>query len=57
VLGDIPPEHLGVGIMQERAQAIGGAIKIDSEPGKGTSIIIEIEAGKELREKAYGTEK
>jgi nitrate/nitrite-specific signal transduction histidine kinase len=51
---NIPTDHLGVGIMKERAKAIGAAIKIDSEPGSGTSISILIKADKELLEKAYG---
>jgi PAS domain S-box-containing protein len=32
----------GILNMQERIQALGGNFRIDSEPGKGTSVIIEI---------------
>jgi signal transduction histidine kinase len=34
----VPPTHLGVGIMRERAQAIGAELVIDSEPGRGTEV-------------------
>jgi two-component system nitrate/nitrite sensor histidine kinase NarX len=34
----IPPDHLGVGIMRERASAIGAALTIDSAPGEGTLV-------------------
>jgi two-component system nitrate/nitrite sensor histidine kinase NarX len=34
----IPPDRLGVGIMQERAQAIGAHLTIESQPGHGTQI-------------------
>lgn len=36
----IPPNHLGVGIMRERAQAINATLKIDSQRGAGTRIIV-----------------
>ena len=35
---DTPPERLGLGIMRERAQAIGADLTIDSEPGRGTQV-------------------
>ncbi len=34
----IPPEHLGVGIMRERAESIDAILAISSKPGKGTRI-------------------
>jgi signal transduction histidine kinase len=34
----IPGGHLGVGIMRERAQAIGANIDVTSSPGNGTTI-------------------
>jgi signal transduction histidine kinase len=34
----IPPEHLGLGIIRERAEAIGATLQIDSEVGRGTVI-------------------
>ncbi len=36
----IPEERLGVSIMIERAEQIGGHIKIQSEPGRGTAITL-----------------
>jgi nitrate/nitrite-specific signal transduction histidine kinase len=34
----IPPDRLGLGILRERAEAIGATLHIDSEPGAGTHI-------------------
>jgi nitrate/nitrite-specific signal transduction histidine kinase len=34
----IPPGHLGVAIMRERANSIGASLTIESRPGQGTSI-------------------
>jgi signal transduction histidine kinase len=36
----IPPDHLGVGIMRERAEAIGAELIIESEPGRGTEVSV-----------------
>jgi two-component system nitrate/nitrite sensor histidine kinase NarX len=36
----IPPDHLGVGIMRERAEVIGAELVIDSEPGRGTEVSV-----------------
>jgi signal transduction histidine kinase len=36
----IPPDHLGLRIMAERAEAIGAALSIQSEPGRGTEISV-----------------
>jgi len=36
----IPPDHLGLGIMRERAGEIGAALTINSQPGAGTQIKI-----------------
>lgn len=36
----IPSGHLGVGIMKERAAAIGGAMTIDSKPGETTVRVV-----------------
>jgi len=33
-------EHLGLGIMQERARSIGALLKIQSAPGEGTELIM-----------------
>jgi PAS domain S-box-containing protein len=37
---NVLPDRFGLGIMHERAQGIGAAILIDSEPGKGTRISV-----------------
>jgi PAS domain S-box-containing protein len=37
-LESLPPESLGLGIMRERAEAIGAALTIDSAVGRGTEI-------------------
>jgi len=34
----IAPQHLGLGIMQERADAIGATLIVESAPGHGTRI-------------------
>ncbi len=39
-IDDIPPGHLGVGIMRERAAAIDARFDISSEPGEGTRVEI-----------------
>jgi signal transduction histidine kinase len=36
----VPPDHLGVGIMRERAEAIGAQLLIDSVPGRGTEVSV-----------------
>ena len=33
-------DHLGLSIMQERAKRIGGTVRIESEPGEGTRILL-----------------
>jgi two-component system nitrate/nitrite sensor histidine kinase NarX len=35
-----PGEHIGLLIMQERARRIGGELRIESEPGEGTRIVL-----------------
>lgn len=35
-----PGEHLGLNILQERASRIGGELKIESESGEGTRVIL-----------------
>ncbi len=39
-LSRVPPNHLGLGIMQERAEAIGAEIRIVSAEGQGTCITV-----------------
>jgi ligand-binding sensor domain-containing protein/signal transduction histidine kinase len=36
----VPPDRMGLGIIRERAQAIGATLDIDSQPGCGTRIVI-----------------
>ena len=36
----IPPDHLGVKIMRERAEAVGAKLSIYSEPGEGTVVTV-----------------
>jgi signal transduction histidine kinase len=36
----VPPESLGLGIMRERAEAIGAALNVDSEIGHGTQVVV-----------------
>jgi signal transduction histidine kinase len=40
-VGNIPPGHLGLGIMEERASAIGAALEIVSAPGEGTTVYVD----------------
>lgn len=42
-LARVPPDHLGLGIMRERAQAIGATLSVESRPGCGTQIKVESE--------------
>jgi signal transduction histidine kinase len=39
-LQNVPPDHLGLGIMRERAEAIGAALEITSAPGAGTRVTV-----------------
>jgi two-component system nitrate/nitrite sensor histidine kinase NarX len=39
-LGDVEPGELGLGIMRERAQAIGATLNIESQPGHGTQVAV-----------------
>ena len=36
----VPPDHLGLKIMRERAEAVGARLSIYSEPGEGTQISV-----------------
>ncbi len=36
----VPPDHLGLKIMRERAEAIGAKLTIHSEPGEGTQVAV-----------------
>ncbi len=37
-----PGEHIGLTIMRERASKIGGNLRIESEPGEGTRVVLEV---------------
>ena len=37
---DVEPGELGLGIMFERAQAVGAELSIDSQPGQGTIVTV-----------------
>lgn len=39
-LSAIPPDHLGVSIMRERAVSIGATFALTSQPGHGTEVLI-----------------
>lgn len=36
----VPPDHLGLSIMRERAEAIGAQLQIESQIGKGTEVSV-----------------
>ena len=36
----VPPDHMGLGIMHERAKAIGAVLNIESEIGAGTRVLV-----------------
>jgi signal transduction histidine kinase len=40
-IGSIPPGHMGVAIMRERASSIGARLNIESQPGEGTTVMLE----------------
>jgi signal transduction histidine kinase len=35
----VPPDHLGLRIMRERAREVGATLEIKSEPDRGTQVI------------------
>jgi signal transduction histidine kinase len=36
----LPPGHLGLGIMKERAESVGAALTFSSHPGEGTALVL-----------------
>ncbi|HSA62524.1 MAG TPA: histidine kinase [Nitrospiraceae bacterium] len=44
--GSIPPDHLGIAIMRERAGSIGGHLEIASQPGQGTTVELDWRAAR-----------
>jgi signal transduction histidine kinase len=45
--GAVPLDHLGLGIIHERGQAIGAVLRIESQPGQGTIIEVDWVSGRE----------
>jgi nitrate/nitrite-specific signal transduction histidine kinase len=39
-VSNIPPNHLGVGVMRERAETIGATLQIKSQIGQGTRVMV-----------------
>ncbi len=39
-LAGLPGEHIGLSIMQDRARHFGGEVRIESEPGEGTRVLL-----------------
>jgi PAS domain S-box-containing protein len=37
----VSPEHMGLGIMRERAEVAGAVLQIETRPGKGTRVALE----------------
>ena len=37
---DVPPERMGLGIMRERAEAVGAQLGIVSQTGRGTQVTV-----------------
>jgi signal transduction histidine kinase len=37
----LPPGHMGIAIMRERASSIGAELKIESQAGQGTTIELD----------------
>lgn len=44
-----PGEHVGLSIMQERSQRLGGTLRIESEPGEGTRVELSFRHCKEAQ--------
>jgi nitrate/nitrite-specific signal transduction histidine kinase len=40
-LDSLPPGHMGIAIMRERANSIGASLKIESQPGQGTTVELD----------------
>jgi PAS domain S-box-containing protein len=50
----VPPGHLGLAGMTTRAERLGGSLSIDSRPGSGTRILVEIPLAKGTRASTAG---
>jgi nitrate/nitrite-specific signal transduction histidine kinase len=42
----LPPGHMGIAIMRERASSIGACLKIESQPGQGTTVELDWRSGR-----------
>jgi len=49
-----PGEHVGLSIMQERANRIGGCVLIESEPGEGTRVELDFNINSQQTETLLG---
>ncbi len=45
--GSVPPGHMGMAIMRERASSIGARLKIESQLGQGTTVELDWPAARE----------
>jgi nitrate/nitrite-specific signal transduction histidine kinase len=45
--GSVPPGHMGIAIMRERASSIGAHLKIESQLGQGTTVELDWRAARE----------
>ena len=50
--GSIPPDRLGLGIIRERTEAIGAALRIETQPGMGTKVAVLWQPGEDSGSKA-----
>jgi len=40
-VSEVPLESLGLGIMRERAEAVGAVLRVESEIGRGTDVVVQ----------------
>ena len=43
-----PGEHIGLAVMQERAERLGGELRVESEPGEGTRVQLSFSLGDKI---------
>ena len=43
---NVPPGHLGLSIMHERAQAVGGELVVRAAPAHGTALTLRVPGGR-----------
>jgi nitrate/nitrite-specific signal transduction histidine kinase len=41
-------EHIGLAVMQERAERLGGELRVESEPGEGTRVLLNFSPGDDI---------